>query len=76
VTNLWARSVDEITIDDKLVRVPDISKIMYQKRVENPRLIVSMKLDRTLIMGVVTDIHTELREADALKVNYCAKYGS
>lgn len=76
VTNLWASSIDEITIDDKLIRVADISKIMYQKRVENPRLIVSMKLDRTLNMGVVTDIHTELREADALKVNYCAKYGS
>jgi biopolymer transport protein ExbD len=76
VTNLWARSIDEITIDDKLVRVADISKIMYQKRVENPKLIVSMKLDRTLNMGVVTDIQQELREADALKVNYCAKYGS
>lgn len=76
VTNLWARSIDEITIDDKLVRVSDISKVMYQKRVENPRLIVSMKLDRTLAMGVVTDIQQELREADALKVNYCAKYGS
>ncbi len=76
VTNLWAISIDEITIDDKLVRVADISKIMYQKRVENPRVIVSMKLDRMLNMGVVTDIHTELREADALKVNYCAKYGS
>ena len=76
VTNLWARSLNEISIDDKLVRVSDISKVMYQKRVENPRLIVSMKLDRTLNMGVVTDIQQELREADALKVNYCAKYGS
>lgn len=76
VTNLWARSLEEISIDDRLIRVADISKIMYQKRVENPRLIVSMKLDRMLNMGVVTDIQQELREADALKVNYCAKYGS
>jgi biopolymer transport protein ExbD len=63
VTNLWARSLEEISIDDRLIRVADISKIMYQKRVENPRLIVSMKLDRMLNMGVVTDIQQELREA-------------
>jgi len=75
VTNLWANAKGEISIDDKLVRIADISSVLYQKRIESPRLIVSMKLDRGINMGIVTDIHEELREADALKVNYCAKYG-
>jgi len=75
VTNIWADVKGEISIDDKLVRVSDISSIMYQKRVENPKIIVSMKLDRGVNMGLVTDIQEELRDADALKVNYCAKYG-
>ena len=75
VTNIWASMKGEISIDDRLMRISDISTVMYQKRVENPKLIVSLKLDRGINMGFVTDIHTELREADALKVNYCAKYG-
>lgn len=75
VTSIWAKSRDEISIDDKLVKVDDIAQIMYQKRVENARLIVSLKFDQTVNMGVVTDIHEELREVEALKVNYAAKFG-
>lgn len=75
VTSIWAASRDEISIDDKMVKVSDISTIMYQKRVENTRLIVSLKFDQTVNMGVVTDIHEELREVEALKVNYAAKFG-
>ena len=75
VTNIWANGEGDISIDDKLVLVNEIARIMYQKRVENPRLVVSLKCDRFMNMHILTDIHTELREADALKVNYCAKYG-
>ena len=74
VTNIWATAT-EISIDDKIVRLRDVRRLMYDKRIENPRLIVSLKFDRSANMGLVTDIHQELREADALKVNYCAKYG-
>ena len=75
VANIYANAQGEISIDDKLVTTADIRRIMYQKRVENPRLVVSLKFDRVSNMGLVTDIHEELREADALKVNYCAKFG-
>lgn len=75
VTNVWADAQGQITIDDKFVRVIDVAQIMYQKRVENPKLVVSFKFDRNISMGVVTDIQEKLREADALKVNYCAKFG-
>ncbi len=75
VTSLYANQKGEIMIDDKFVNLGDIRHIMYDKRVENPRLIVSLKVDRNADMSLITDIHEELREADALKVNYCAKYG-
>jgi hypothetical protein len=48
---------------------------MYQKRVENPRIIVSLKADKACSMGFISDIHEKLRDADALKLNYTAKYG-
>lgn len=75
VTNIWANAEGEISIDDKLVRTNDIAKIIYQKRVENPKIVISLKMDRGANMGDVTDIQEELREADALKINYCAKFG-
>jgi len=75
VTSLYANQKGEIMIDDKFVDLDQIRHIMYEKRVENPKLIVSLKVDRFADMSLLTDIHEELREADALKVNYCAKYG-
>lgn len=75
VANIYANAQGEVSVDDKLINIADIKRIMYQKRVENPRLVVSLKFDRISNMGLVTDIHEELREADALKVNYCAKFG-
>lgn len=76
VVSVWANSQSEISIDDKIVQVRDIARIMYDKRVANPKLIVSLKVDRAASMGLVTDIQEKLREADALKVNYCAIYGN
>jgi len=75
VTSLYANQKGEIMIDDKFVDLNRIRHIMYEKRVENPKIIVSLKVDRFSDMSLLTDIHEELREADALKVNYCAKYG-
>jgi len=75
VTNIYANVQGEISIDDKLVRVKDIALLMYQKRKANPKLIVSLKLDKNVKMGIVTDIQQQLREADALRVNYCSQYG-
>jgi len=76
VVSVWANDQGEISIEDKLIQIRDVSRIMYDKRVANPKLIVSLKIDRAANMGFVTDIQEKLREADALKVNYCAIYGN
>ncbi|MBN2031564.1 biopolymer transporter ExbD [bacterium] len=76
VTNIWADAQGNISIDDKIIeKVTDIRNIIYQKRIETPKLVVSFKFDRFTNMGLVSDIQQELRKADALKVNYCAKFG-
>ena len=76
VVSVWANDQGEISIEDKLIQVRDVARIMYDQRVANPKLIVSLKIDRAANMGFVTDIQEKLREADALKVNYCAIYGN
>ena len=76
VTNVWADAQGTISIDDKIINeVSDLYPIIYQKRVEIPKLVVSFKFDKDARMGLVSDIQQELRKADALMVNYCAKFG-
>ena len=63
-----------VQIDDALIEdLTNIRTIMYNKRVEEPRIIVSLKVDETSTMGVVTQVQQELREADALRINYSTR---
>jgi len=73
VSHIWATQEGTLSIDDQIINVDQIRTIMYDKRVANPRLTVSLKADRQAEMELITDIHNELREADALKLNYSAK---
>jgi biopolymer transport protein ExbD len=76
VTSIWANPEGEMSIDDKIVTTrKDVTNIMRQKRTENPRVVVSLKIDRAAKMSLVSEIHEALRDADALRVNYTAKYG-
>ena len=50
-----------------------IRHVMYEKRVSNPQLVISLKADERAKMGLISTIHGELRKADALKLNYSSK---
>lgn len=78
IAYLWIDRNENISIDDKLVRVADVQDIMYQKRSDptHPLKAVSMKIDRRVKMGLVSDVQEQLRKADALRVNYSAKPSS
>lgn len=75
IAYIWADANGRISVDDKIVQIDDISSIMYAKRADpmHPLKAVSLKIDRATKMGVVTDIHEQLRKADALNINYSAK---
>jgi biopolymer transport protein ExbD len=73
VTHIWATQEGTLSIDDQIINVDQVRTIMYDKRVADPQLTVSLKADRQAEMELITDIHNELREADALKLNYSAK---
>jgi biopolymer transport protein ExbD len=60
-----------IQIDDALIEERSaIRQIMYNKIQEQPKLIVSLKVDRESKMEVVNEVQQELREAQALRINY------
>jgi len=75
VTSIYANPDGEISIDDKFVKVGEIRHIMYKKVIESPKMVVSMKMDQAAKMNLVINIQQELREANTLVVNYCAKFG-
>ena len=73
VSYIWVGDNERIQIDDNIVKVGDIQKIMYDKRVAIPKVIVSLRVDKNSRMGLVTDIQQSLRKADARRINYSAR---
>ena len=60
-----------VQVDDAIVRdLPDIRQAMFRRLREEPRTIISMRVDRDVETGLLYDVQQELREAEALRVNY------
>ncbi len=72
-SHIWVSKEGLISINDRLFAVGDVAKIMYDIRVSDPQVIVSLKADEEAKMELISSIHEELREADALKLNYSTK---
>ena len=71
--HIWVSKEGLVSINDRLFAVQDVAKIMYEKRVSDPQLIVSLKADEEAKMEQISGIHEKLRDADALKLNYSTK---
>ncbi|MEJ2538281.1 MAG: biopolymer transporter ExbD [Calditrichia bacterium] len=73
VTTIWVDRFNNTVIDDVTVKkVTELRNLVYNKLVNDPQLIVSLRVDKDADMGRVTDIQQELRKANALRVNYSA----
>ncbi len=73
VSYIWVGKDDRMQINDSLVKLSDIQPIMYAKRQELPNVIVSLRVDQGVDMGLITDIQQELRKASCLRINYSAR---
>ncbi|MBA7562583.1 hypothetical protein ES708_04236 [subsurface metagenome] len=62
-----------VSIDDKRIAMGSVRMVMYAKISANTKLTTSLKADKDTPMKIITDMHTELRHANALKVNYSSK---
>jgi len=71
--HIWVSKEGLVSINDRLFAVQDVAKIMYEKRLSDPQLIVSLKADEEAKMEQISGIHEKLRDADALKLNYSTK---
>ena len=68
--NIKVPSVNKV--DDRIININNLSGLMYNKIARDPRITVSLKSDEKTTMKLITDIHTQLRTANALKLSYSA----
>ena len=71
-TYVWATKDGLVSVDDRIIHINDLAGLMYNKVAKDPRVTVSLKSDEKTTMKLITDIHTQLRTANALKLSYSA----
>ncbi|MEX0720418.1 MAG: biopolymer transporter ExbD [Balneolaceae bacterium] len=65
---------DKVQIDDAIVEdIGAIRTLMYDKLREQPRLIVSLRVDETSEFGLLTDVQEELKQASTFRINYSTR---
>ena len=69
---IWATKDGLISVNDRIIAINGLSSIMYERVVADPKITVSLKSDENATMKLISDIHTQLREANALKLSYAA----
>ncbi len=70
INYLWVSADRKIYIDDKLANLDQVAGIFYERRVKDPRMVVSLKCDYRAPYGLISKVMEELREADALRINF------
>ena len=72
---------DKIQLNDRISNVGDIKSFIYAERAQHseqeiPLLTTSIKADSKSSVGTITDIKLQLRDVNALKINYSTTKGS
>jgi len=70
VSYIWVGRDGKVQLNDNIIALDQVQDLMYKKRIELPNLIVSLRIDKSSDMGIVTDIQQSLRKADARRINY------
>ena len=68
--HIWMTKEGLVSVNDKIVNISNLGDVMYTKLTNDPRITVSLKSDDESRMELLTEIHTQLRKAQALKLNY------
>ena len=65
---------DKVQIDDAIVEdIGGIRNLMYDKLREQPKLIVSLRVDESSEFGLLTDVQEELKKASTFRINYSTR---
>lgn len=70
INYLWVSADRKIYIDDKLANIDQVAGIFYDRRIKDPRMVVSLKCDYRAPYGLISNVMEQLRRADALRINF------
>ena len=77
VIYIWQTKDGSVCVDDKTINnVNDVSEILkfkLENSIDPGKMVVQFKSDQNTTMELIQQIHTECREANALKLSYAAK---
>ena len=77
VIYIWQTKDGSVCVDDQtLTNINDVSEILKYKlesSIDPGKMVVQFKSDQNTTMELIQKIHTECREANALKLSYAAK---
>jgi len=63
-----------VQIDDALVpELTEIRQIMFRRLQDEPRTVISLRVDEESETGILYDVQQELRQAGTLRINYSTK---
>lgn len=68
LAHVWVDQKGRISINDKLVFMPDIQSVMKKRLEGNPLMIVSFKADNRVKYEVMNSIMEELKQINAVRV--------
>ena len=70
----------QIQLNDDFASVSDIPEFILDfrkgKEADIPKMTTSIKADKSVTMGIISDIKQELRKVNALKINYSTRKGT
>ena len=77
VIYIWQTKDGSVCVDDQtLSNIDDVSEILkfkLESSVDPGKMVVQFKSDQNTTMELIQQIHTECRQANALKLSYAAK---
>jgi biopolymer transport protein ExbD len=72
-STIYVNRMGTISIDDYAVEIPQVSLVMRQKLAENINMMTCFRTDKDTNYGIMSDILNQLKEANALRVQFEAK---
>jgi biopolymer transport protein ExbD len=73
VVTIWIDKNNQVVCDDYQVdKITNLRNVLYEKLVNNPQIIIAMKVDKEAPMGMVSEVQQEMRKANTLRINYSA----
>tara|TARA_B100001996_G_scaffold357097_1_gene320824 strand:+ start:1647 stop:2063 length:417 start_codon:yes stop_codon:yes gene_type:complete len=68
--HMWVTKDGLISVNDRIVDINNLANMMSLKIAQDPKITISLKSDDQSRMQLITEVHTQLRNAQALKLNY------